>query len=109
MQLYEGMRTKSCRKILTPDPICLDVFPIVIELSPRRRDVIGSIEVNGIPLNQDEIEAFACADGFAPEYVNAIALDLDGKTARENMGAFWRASHQGNRFTGVLLKWRVQT
>lgn len=27
MQLYTAMRTKHCRKILTPDPLCIGVTP----------------------------------------------------------------------------------
>lgn len=106
LQLYEGMRTKFCRKILTPDPVCASVSPIVIETSPARDDFIRSIEVGGIRLNSDDIEEFARADGFAPERINAITLDLDGKTARQNMGAFWRANHAGGRFNGVLITWQ---
>lgn len=106
LQLYEGMRTRHCRKILTPDPLCTSVSEIVIETASSGSDFITSIEVGGIRLNGDDIEEFARADGFAPEHVNAIAIDLDGKTARENMGAFWRSNHEGDRFTGVLIKWQ---
>ncbi|MCV0428857.1 MAG: ASCH domain-containing protein [Roseibium sp.] len=106
VQLYVGMRTRHCRKILKPDPICTAVPPIVIELSSRRDDFIQSIEIDGCKLNADDIEQFARADGFAPEHINVLALDLDGKTARKNMGEFWHHNHDGDRFTGMLIKWK---
>ncbi|MEO0853724.1 MAG: ASCH domain-containing protein, partial [Cyanobacteria bacterium J06648_11] len=33
IQLYTGMRSKQCRKLLTPDPICVAVLPINISLN----------------------------------------------------------------------------
>lgn len=106
VQLYVGMRTRNCRKILKPDPACIGVLPIVIEMSAVRDDFIAGIEVAGCRFNDDDIETFARDDGFAPERINAVAIDLHGKTARHNMGEFWQRSHEGNRFTGVVIKWK---
>ena len=30
MQLYTGMRTKACRKLVTPDPLCISVEPLLL-------------------------------------------------------------------------------
>lgn len=96
LQLFVGMRTKHCRKILTPDPICLDARHIAIEFDLAGSNWITSIEIDGIGLDDDEIEAFALADGF------------EGKglfTARQRMGAFWRLHHGGQSFEGVVIRW----
>lgn len=105
VQLYVGMRTRFCRKIVSPDPICTDTLPIIIETSTLIDCIIAAIEINGRQLHRDEIEEFARADGFAPEHINSLAIDMHGKTARENMGAFWQANHPIGRFSGDLIKW----
>lgn len=105
VQLYVGMRTIYCRKIIA-DPKCRSVQPIVIESTDLIGAGIAFIEIEGRPLHRDEIEQFARLDGFAPEWVNGKAKFLSGKSARENMGAFWRASHpEIRRFQGTLIKW----
>lgn len=105
IQLYQGMRTRHCRKILTPDPVCRHVHPIVIETSTHTDRFIAGIELCGTRLNADDMEAFARTDGFAPEHINGLAAGLKGKCALDNMGAFWRANHQGGRFEGVTVFW----
>ncbi len=105
VQLYVGMRTRFCRKIVDPDPICTDTLPIVIETSSLIDSIIAAIDINGRQLHRDEIEEFARADGFAPKHINGLALDMIGKTARDNMGAFWKANHAIGRFSGELIKW----
>ncbi len=35
LQLYTGQRTQNCKKLLTPDPICIAVAPIEIDSSDR--------------------------------------------------------------------------
>lgn len=105
IQLYVGMRTRNCRKIIA-DPRCICVLPIVIESTDLIDAGIAYIEINGRPLHRDEIEEFARLDGFRPEWVNGQAKFLHGETARQNMGAFWRASHpEIKRFQGTLIKW----
>lgn len=106
VQLYQAMRTRHCRKLVDPDPVCTDTLPIVIETSSLLDCVIAAIEIDGRRLHRDEIEAFARADGFAPEHINHLATGMHGKTARENMGAFWLANHPASLFEGVLIKWR---
>lgn len=97
MQLFMGMRTKRCRKLLATDPICRDVRRIAIDIAPRNPLMIVSIEIEGIPLSAEEIESFAIADGFA--------ADDSGRSARQNMGLFWLKHHPGLSFDGVVIRW----
>ena len=97
VQLYTAMRTRHCRKLLTPDPICIDVRRIEIDLAPKNPLMIAGIEIDGVALNSDEIEAFAMADGFS--------ADLLGGTARRSMGLFWLRNHGAILFNGVVIRW----
>lgn len=57
IQLYCGMRTRNCFKILDPDPICIRVAPIV--LGP------WGIELDGIETRDPhELNRYAQTDGF---------------------------------------------
>lgn len=105
VQLFCDMRSRRCRKVVSPDPICQSVHHIEIHVSDLIHARIGSIMIEGIPLNHDEIEAFARADGFAPERLRGLSPFPLADTARENMGMFWRARHGFGRFEGVLIKW----
>lgn len=105
VQLYRGLRTRYCVKIID-DPICSAVLPIVIMSTDLISVGIAYVEVDGRPLHRDEIEPFAISDGFSPERLRGIApAALIGETARETMGRFWRASHPGSRFEGVIIRW----
>jgi hypothetical protein len=104
VQLFTGMRTKACRKILTPDPVCVRVSPILIVTSSLIEGGIASITIGGWPQWRGEIEDFASADGFSPALAGG-APKMTGRTARENMGAFWLAEHGEGRFEGVLIEW----
>lgn len=97
LQLFTAMRTKHCRKILTPDPICLDVRHIVIDLAPRNPKLIVLIEIDGIALDDAAIEAFAVADGFGS--------DRPGACPRFRMGRFWLQNHHAGAFEGVVIRW----
>ncbi|QBF31524.1 ASCH domain-containing protein [Thalassococcus sp. S3] len=87
LQLYQGMRTKACRKIIDPDPMCLSVEPIRIE---RRRGLIERVEVFDRIIG--DLDAFAVADGFED---------------REDMSAFWTEQHKAKDevFLGVQVGW----
>lgn len=99
IQLYAGMRTKYCRKLVQIDPIVLDVRHISIVLSPSASRIVLGIEINGIPLCGEEIEAFAAADGFDPD-------DLVDGYSTPRMGAFWLKHHPDVRvFEGVVIRW----
>jgi hypothetical protein len=47
VQLYTGMRTRACHKLVTPDPLCTQVRRIIIATS-RLVDGIVSIEIEGV-------------------------------------------------------------
>lgn len=110
VQLYQGMRTKHCRKIID-DQICTKVLPIEIAISELINELVASVVVDGIHLHRDEVEQFARADGFAPELLgDLIPAKLRGRTARETMGRFWVANHPGvTTFAAVLIKWQSET
>jgi hypothetical protein len=113
VQLYAGMRTKHCRKLVDTDPLCTAVRPIEIHLNNLIDELVASIAIDGRPLNRDEIEAFAVADGFSPEVFEwsdtrrrALGRDLQAlRTARANMGLFWLLTHGECRFEGVVVTW----
>lgn len=89
------MRTRACRKLIDPDPICSSVRPIVIRLPVGHPDIIAAIEVAGIPLSDEEISAFAVNDGFG-----------DGRgSPRFKMGRFWIESHGFGEFHGWVIEW----
>ncbi|WP_417423680.1 ASCH domain-containing protein [Hoeflea sp.] len=107
VQLFTGMRTRHCRKII-PDPVCIAVLPILMMSSDLIEPGLAYIEIDGRPLNRDEIEAFAVSDGFAPERLRGIApAKMIGATARETMGRFWAAENPGTSFQGVIIKWEA--
>jgi hypothetical protein len=86
IQLYCGMRTAQCFRII-PDPICCDVVPIHI-LRP-----LGTIQriTLGCGIIVSDLDKFAWDDGFSG--INA-------------MSNFWRQAHPGTEdFLGVLIRW----
>lgn len=106
LQLYQGMRTKYCQKIIA-DQVCTAVVPVEILLSDLINEIVARIAIDGRPLLYNEIEHFARLDGFAPELLgNSFPARLYGRTARETMGRFWRDAHGDvSRFQGVLITW----
>lgn len=108
IQLFCDQRSRRCRKILSPDPICTAVRRIEIATHDLVDELIASIIVDGIPLGRDEIEAFARADGFAPKPLPEYWPYPIAATARAKMGAFWKARHGLGRFEGVLITWEPQ-
>lgn len=96
VQLYTGMRTRSCRKLVDPDPVCTSAEPVMLE------SVVGKIPgtlplcplriwVNG-RTSPEESEAIARADGFA---------------SIQEMHDWFKQAH-GLPFHGVLIKWEPQ-
>jgi hypothetical protein len=57
IQLYTGMRTKACRKLLTPDPICQSVEPLLIHYE------LG-IKMGDRWLERDELNQIAVAEAL---------------------------------------------
>jgi hypothetical protein len=100
VQLFVAMRTRDCRKLLTPDPICTDVRDIRIEVDLVLRWIV-SIEIEGVPLSDAEIEDFAIADGFDD-------LNFSRGHARSLMGQFWAREHREYEFSGVVIRWDPQ-
>ncbi|MGV3485384.1 MAG: ASCH domain-containing protein [Planctomycetaceae bacterium] len=86
LQLYTGMRTKACRKILQEDPVCDGVYPVVIVVEDER---IAAITVGGAAV--DSLEQFAIDDGF-----ESLA----------HMHEFWIRFHGVGRFVGSMIEWK---
>jgi hypothetical protein len=95
LQLYAGMRTKQCRKII-PDPVCTEVCFIKIILDPADPEVIRLIQIEHGHLTERAIERFAVADGFAA---------TPSCSARRAMGNFWMRHHGPGEFVGLLIRW----
>jgi hypothetical protein len=84
VQLYTGMRTKGCQKLLTPDPICQSVEPLLIHYE------LG-IKMDDRWLTRDECTQIAIADGF-DDWAECFR--------------FFKNVH-GLPFKGVLIKWEA--
>lgn len=82
LQLYTGQRTKACRKLVTPDPVCS-----VVTYVGLRKDDITLGNVNHAPRDFDD---FARADGF---------MDYD------EMWKWFSQRYETLSFTGHLIKW----
>jgi hypothetical protein len=61
IQLYTGMRTKSCQKIIEPDPVCVGSLPVWFDIGKHG---FRSIRVGG-SVRIDDLNEFAISDGFA--------------------------------------------
>ena len=85
LQLFVGMRTRQCRKLI-PDPVCLRVEPISIWV-PTKHEPAAVIQAGK---RQYVTEAFAQADGF---------------TSVEAFTRFWFDTHGPGQFSGVLIGW----
>lgn len=98
IQLYAAMRTRHCRKILTPDPICIAVREIAIRIDEAHPQIIASISIDGVNLIPAAIEDFACKDGFDDQTYAA-------GFSRKRMGEFWLNNHGNGQFSGVVIQW----
>ena len=86
LQLFVGMRTTSCRKIIA-DPLCISVEPIQIDFDAEGRIAAACIDDNPVA----DLDGFALADGFES------LSDMEG---------FWVMHHGLLRaFHGVLIAW----
>lgn len=99
LQLYTGMRTKACRKILVEDPVCESVTPI--RLTFHRQNGPYTWWLDDKRLNKSEMHQLALADGFTGEHSGFAARD---------MSDFWFERHGAAGddldFEGVLIRWR---
>lgn len=87
VQLYCGMRTAHCFKILERDPTCVYVDEISFDLTNPRAPVLKR---NGELLEGGELHRYARRDGFK---------DFAA------MVAFWLEEHGPNRFKGYAIVW----
>lgn len=84
LQLYTGQRTKACRKLVAPDPICTDCMYIGLT---ARGITLG--DASKFPGNIDD---FARADGF------------------DDYAAMWKwfsERYETQSFTGHVIRWRI--
>ncbi|MCA0419608.1 MAG: ASCH domain-containing protein [Proteobacteria bacterium] len=91
LQIYQGMRTTQCRKIIQ-DPVCVAVRPIELFVALGYVRFTDTGEAFGITWMLDD---FARQDGFLHW------ADLQ---------AFWQATHpeasdKDMMFPGVLIRW----
>ncbi len=116
VQLYTAMRTRHCRKLVDPDPVCTAVHEIRVEVGDKMLlpssfgpGSIEGIEINGRELNPWGIETFATNDGFDP--YRLIGPPAVGNvfrrcaTARNFMGSFWHMMHGPGGWQGVVVYW----
>lgn len=83
VQLYTGMMTKGCRKLVTPDPVCTKVLSIRLEKNQQ-----GGLNVD--------------LDGVA---VNALrTAEADGFRTAHEMLEFFDKTY-GLPFEGLLIRW----
>lgn len=88
LQLFCGMRTQFCRKIIA-DVRCTEVMRVEIDFDDD--GAIEAIRTDGVRVR--DLDAFAVRDGF---------------TDSDDMAAFWRKEHgalEGMQFHGVLIEW----
>lgn len=82
------MRTKHCRRLIDPDPICKSVDAIKLIIP----DTAGIALVLGLNLPR----LTPVSDRFA---------QLDGFEDAEDFSRFWFDAHGPGPFLGVLIRW----
>jgi hypothetical protein len=90
VQLYVAQRSKLCRKLVDPDPVCTLVSKIEIDITRDPKTGAHSIEgirMNGHPVDESDV---AWADGF---------------DTVEDMADWFGNTHGAGTFTGVLIQW----
>lgn len=87
LQLYTGMRTKQCQKLLDPDPLCVSVEPVKIHILSGHEVTVGERRLTKF----DELTNFAAADGFE---------------SAQAFFDFFQNTH-GLPFEGILITWRL--
>lgn len=87
LQLYTGMRTRACRKLVEPDPICRDSIPVRLDRGLSERRIV--VTYAGQEMEREALEALARGDGFA--------------TAAEMLD--WFVATHGLPFSGRHITW----
>jgi hypothetical protein len=90
LQLYTGMRTRSCR--LIGRAICRSTADITIWVDDDDRKFV--VRVDGKLLGPRQLAAFARSDGFAT--VSQMAL-------------FWLKEHGVGKFEGIVIRWEPRS
>lgn len=86
IQLYTGMRTKSCKLVGTA--VCMAVLPLRLDFDERRAEFLASGHTVTTPADTD---AFAVADGFQDW---------------QDMERFWAKQHPDVRqWEGLMIQW----
>ncbi len=121
MQLYTGMRTRACRKLLADDPICVSLDDIEIDVPaiPENVHFVDErlrISVDGEQLSDVAVEVFAACDGFACITAKdenglvcgaSLHLNVDRLlTPAQLMTSFWHERYGPGSWSGVLIRWR---
>lgn len=88
IQLYRGMRTKACQKIITPDPIVTSVENIEI--------LITALPVASARFPDHQKAPWIITNDFAR---------ADGFMGADHFTQWWRKTHGPGLFEGVLIKW----
>ena len=95
LQLYTGMRTRTCRKL--GDAVCAEVREVALDFADGRVTVDDAIELT----TSAELSAFAILDGF-----RGSASLQDENAPWERMRRWWALTHPGQLvFRGVLITW----
>lgn len=107
VQLFTGMRTRHCRKIIA-DPVCVGVDEVRFDLRdaaavPTEIARTVRLEVNGLPLIGVAAETYAIGDGFAglppsDGYLGSVS-------PFGMMAYFWYRVHGLVLFDGVAIRW----
>lgn len=89
IQLYTGMRTKACRKLVGVDPVCTSIEPVTIPNGASL--IVNRMKIGDRMLSPVECIDMAHADGFASylDFCNFFRTD---------------AGH----FEGFLIRWDWQ-
>jgi hypothetical protein len=98
VQLYTGQRTKACRKLVDPDPVCTAADEIklarddgagrfCVTITKKTKRGLSERVIHG---DESRFKRFARADGF-----KSMAAMMD-----------WFEKAHGLPFEGVLIKWR---
>jgi hypothetical protein len=93
LQLYTGQRTKACRKLVTPDPVCEAVYKIFFT---TKRLLINNIhstwDNQNIFSDSAQLDAFAQKDGFA-DYADFLK--------------FFSETYHTTKIVAFLITWRM--
>jgi hypothetical protein len=102
LQLFTGMRTKQCQKIMM-DPVCIGTRRVLVSWSGSSLIQVCVMPIHEEPdalfgdfaLSPDDFDAFAVKDGFANE---------------ADMAAFFVAEQgrQQGDFIGWLIEWEAR-